>query len=165
MINIKPSSLSIKNPEYRSERVKNDLKYSWAMGTVGGLGAAAAIAAHERPDFYNRTKNFVNSQLNNLKATSFAKKAAEFFSNIKKSSIFTSIKSKIQPALTSLAGKLAGFKSELTKLGGSVSKLLAQVPTKYKIAAAVVAFTYLLLNNLSHKHAYNEGKIDGRYGK
>ena len=169
MITVQASSLRAPNAQQRSEKIKNDLKYSWAAGTTAGLGTAAAFVGYAKPELYtngfNKVANIASTQWNKLTNSSVGKKAIEIANKIKNSAIFGKIQAKAQPALTAIGKKLGGLKTEMGKLGKTVSSALSKIPTNYKIAGAIAAVTLALVNNLAHKHAYNEGKIDGRYEK
>ena len=169
MLNIQANSLKIKNPEHRNARIKNDLKYSWATGTIATLGTAAAFVGYERPDLYvkgfNNATNWASAQLNKLTNSSVGKKALEFATKIKNSATFGKLQTKIKPVLTSLGNKLSGLKTELGKLGKNITQILEKIPTNYKIAGIAAAITLAVLCKLSNNHSYNEGRIDERYAK
>lgn len=178
MINVQPSSLKITNPEHRKERIKNDLKYSWAMGSAAGLGTAAAIIGFQQPDVYvngaKKAAQFVKTQAANAQNSNVGQKAIKTANNVAQfikgkatkiagTNAFNKVYTKISPALNSMSTKWTGLKTEVGKMGKTVSGFLSKIPTKYKIAGSIALATLALVTKLSNDHAYNQGKIDGRY--
>ena len=84
---------------------------------------------------------------------------------LKSTDLYKQIQTQIGPGLKNLKTKFSGLKQGVSELASNVSKWLSKIPTNYKIAGAAAAVTLALLCKLSNQHAYNEGKIDGRYEK
>lgn len=178
MMTVSASSLKVANPEQKKERIKNDLKYSWAMSTVAGAGTAAAAIGFYEPQVYkngyNATVNFVKSNGQKAiasptgqKVLNYVKKAADYIkaqaTKLSGTKVFGQIKDKMAPTMNFVKTKWASLKSEGGKFVKFVADKLAKVPTNYKIAGAIALATLALVTSLSNKHAYNAGKIDGHY--
>lgn len=180
MITVQANSLKIQNPQYRQERIKNDLKYSWLGSAAAGTGILAGVAVYEDPTIirqsYKRTIDFVKKPIEKFMNTPFGisikenvakagkyvqDKATEF----SKTGAFTKIKDKITPTLDAIKPKLANLKTQVLEIIKDGKKALDKIPAKYKAVGAVAIATLVLLANIVKNHAYNEGKIDAKYSK
>ena len=177
---VQMKSVMIENPQYRKERVKNDVKYALASAPVLAAGTFGVVHALENPRSYLKNyavaKNYAQTQANALKNSTYGKKAIEIMQNaynyaktklgdFAKTPFGTKVAEKATAVWKNIQPKFAGVKNLVVDFGKFVKEKLAKVPTKYKIAGAIFIVATSILESIAKKHSYNEGKIDGRYGK
>ena len=177
---VKMSSINGLSPQYRKEKIANDMKHALGFAAVGNTGIAASIAVMAKPELItkakaglekgytvtaNQAKEYATKILSKDSYKKVAKEAKDIFNKLKSTSAYKKVKEMIKPAIEYVKKSAIGLKNEISKLVDTVSSKLAKVPSQYKVAGLIALATVALLSKISHSHAYNEGKIDAKYGK